>query len=37
MSKLVRKNLAASPYVKQADMLDNLNNLITKGIAYNIE
>ena len=37
MSKLVRKNLAASPYVKQADMLNNLNELISKGIAYNIE
>lgn len=37
MSKLVRKNLAASPFVKQADMLDNLNKLIDKGIAYNIE
>ena len=37
LEKLVRKNLAASPYLKQEKMLESLNSLIEKGVAYNIE
>lgn len=37
LSKLVRKNLAASPYVKQEEMLDSLNALVKQGISYNLE
>ena len=35
--KQVKSNLAASPYLKQEKMLDNLNELIQKGVNYNIE
>ena len=37
LSRLVRKNLAASPYIRQEEMLSNLDNLIAQGINYNIE
>lgn len=37
LSKLVRKNLAASPYIKQEEMLDSLNALVKQGISYNLE
>ena len=37
LSKLVRKNLAASPYIKQEEMLQSLNSLIDQGISYNVE
>ena len=33
----VSRNLATSPYLKQADMLENLNKLVESGIAYNLE
>lgn len=37
LSKLVRKNLSTSPYVKQQEMLSNLDSLISQGISYNVE
>lgn len=37
LSALVRKNLAASPYIKQQEMLSNLDSLISQGISYNLE
>ena len=37
MAELTRKNLAASPYLKQSDMLESLNSLIDQGIAFNVE
>ena len=37
LEKLVRKNLAASTYLKQEKMLESLNSLIEEGVAYNIE
>lgn len=37
MSKMISTNLAGSPYVSQTKMLENLNNLISQGIAYNVE
>lgn len=37
LSKLVRKNLAASPYIKQEEMLSSLNELVAQGISYNLE
>lgn len=37
LSKIVRKNLAASPYIKQEEMLTSLNTLVEKGISYNLE
>lgn len=33
----VKTNLAASPYLKQETMLNNLNELIQAGVNYNIE
>ena len=33
----VSKNLATSPYLRQADMLTNLNKFVEAGIAYNVE
>ena len=35
--KDVKNNLAASPFLKQEKMLDNLNELIQLGVNYNIE
>lgn len=37
LSKLVRKNLAASPYIKQEEMLSSLDKLVAQGISYNLE
>ena len=37
MSELVRDNLAASPYLRQDDMLQSLDSLISEGIAFNVE
>lgn len=37
MVSLVRRNLASSPLVKQKDVLDNLQKLTEKGIAYDLE
>lgn len=37
LSSLVRKNLAASPYMKQEEMLESLNKLVGAGISYNLE
>ena len=37
MFALIRKNLAASPYVKQTEMIEKLNELVSSGIAYNVE
>lgn len=37
MVSLVRRNLAGSPLVKQKDVLDNLQKLTEKGIAYDLE
>lgn len=33
----IGKNLATSPYLKQTDMLTNLNKFVESGIAYNLE
>lgn len=33
----VSRNLAFSPYLKQTDMLSNLNKFVEAGIAYNLE
>ena len=33
----VKGTLAASPYLKQEKMLDNLNELIQLGVNYNVE
>ena len=37
LSALVTKNLAASPYLKQEEMLKSLNTLVEGGISYNLE
>lgn len=37
MVNLVRRNLRGSPLVKQKDVLDNLQKLTEKGIAYDLE
>ena len=37
LSKLIRRNLAASPYIRQEEMLTSLDNLISQGINYNVE
>ena len=33
----VKKTLGVSPWLKQEDMLDSLNELVAEGIAYNVE
>ena len=33
----VAKNLGTSPYLRQEDMLSNLNKFVEQGIAYNLE
>lgn len=33
----ISRNLTASPYVKQIDVIDNLSKLVSQGIAYNVE
>lgn len=33
----IGSNVAISPFVKQADVVDNLKTLVGKGIAYNVE
>lgn len=33
----VARNLGTSPYLKQTDMIDNLNKFVESGIAYNLE
>lgn len=33
----ITENIAMSPFVKQADVVDNLKTLVGKGIAYNVE
>lgn len=37
LSNLIRKNTALSPYIKQEEMLSNLNELVELGINYNLE
>lgn len=37
MSYTITKNIAMSPFIKQADAVNNLKNLVSKGIAYNVE
>ena len=36
-SYTITKNIAMSPFIKQADAVNNLKNLVSKGIAYNVE
>ena len=33
----ISRNLSTSPYLKQTDMLNNLNKFVEAGIAYNVE
>lgn len=33
----VSKNLGTSPYLRQSDMINNLNKFVESGIAYNVE
>ena len=37
ISANIAKNLVTSPYLRQEDMLDNLNKFVQSGIAYNLE
>ena len=37
MSDNITKNIAMSPFIKQADAVNNLKNLVGKGIAFNVE
>ena len=37
VEELVRKNLAANPYVKITSVLDSINQLTQKGIVYDLE
>lgn len=37
VAKTLKRALAVSPYVKQADVLKKLNDAVDKGIAYNVE
>ena len=37
MSANIAGNVAMSPLVKQADVVSNLKNLVSQGIAYNVE
>ncbi len=37
MVRNVSKNLGTSPYLKQTDMINNLNKFVESGIAYNVE
>ena len=37
ISDTIKGNVAVSPFVKQADVVNNLKNLVGQGIAYNVE
>lgn len=37
MLKTVKNNLAVSPYLKMSDLLENIDELVAQGIAYNVE
>ena len=37
ISGMISRNLAGSPYVRQTQVLENLNTLVAQGIAYNVE
>ena len=37
LAKDVATNLSTSPYLRQADMLENLNKFVESGISYNLE
>lgn len=37
ISSMISRNLAGSPYVRQTQVLENLNTLVAQGIAYNVE
>lgn len=37
ISKTLNKNLTGNQFVKQTKVLENLNSLVEKGIAYNVE
>ena len=37
MNSNITENIAMSPFVKQADAVNSLKNLVGKGIAYNVE
>ena len=37
MMSNISRNLSTSPYVKQTDMISNLNKFVESGITYNIE
>lgn len=37
ISSMISRNLAGSPYIQQTKMLENLNTLVSQGIAYNVE
>ena len=37
VARTLKRALAVSPYVKQADVLKKLNDAVDKGIAYNVE
>lgn len=37
ISEAVRNGVGVTPYVKQASLMENINQAITSGIAYNIE
>lgn len=37
MSENISKNIGISPFIKQADAVNNLKTLVGRGIAYNVE
>lgn len=37
MYNLIKRNVGASPYVKQTQVLENLGKLVSEGIAFNVE
>ena len=37
ISNTISRNLAVSPYVKQTEVLEKLNGLVSAGISYNVE
>lgn len=37
ISNTISRNLAVSPYVKQTEVLEKLNELVSAGISYNVE
>lgn len=37
LSSDIARNLGTSPYLKQTEMIDNLNKFVEAGIAYNVE